>query len=33
MPLVLRVPTQIVEYVKNGHIIFGSAINVARGAW
>ena len=29
----LRVPVQIVKYVKNGHFIFGSAIKVARGAW
>ena len=29
----LRVPVQIVKYVKNGHFIFGSAIKVAREAW
>ena len=29
----LRVPIQIVKYVKNGHFIFGSAIKVAREAW
>ena len=29
----LRVPAQIVKYVKNGHVIFGRAINVARAAW
>ena len=29
----LRVPIQIVKCVKNGHTIFGSAINVARAAW
>ena len=29
----LRVPVQIMKYVKNGHFIFGSAIKVAREAW
>ena len=29
----LRVRIQIVKFVTNEHIIFGSAINVARVAW
>ena len=29
----LRVPIQIVKYVKNRHIIFASAINAERAAW
>ena len=29
----LRVSIPIVKYVKNGHIIFGSAINAERAAW
>ena len=33
MPHSLRVPIQIVKYFKNGHIIFGGAIDIARAAW
>ena len=29
----LRVPIQILKYVKNAHITFGGAIYVARAAW
>ena len=29
----LRVPVQIVKYVKDGHFTFGSAIKVASEAW